>query len=68
MRLLALRGVRRGRSVTTTLRDRAQPCPLDHVNRQSGNRHRRFALLSDTSGNNLADRLVAIAVFGNDHA
>ena len=34
MRLLALQGVRRGRSVTTTIRDRAQPCPLDHVNRQ----------------------------------
>jgi putative transposase len=34
MRFLALQGVRRGRSVTTTIRDRAQPCPLDHVNRQ----------------------------------
>ena len=34
MRVLALQGVRRGRSVTTTVRDRAQSCPLDHVNRQ----------------------------------
>jgi putative transposase len=34
MRFLALQGVRRGKSVTTTIRDRAQPCPLDHVNRQ----------------------------------
>lgn len=34
MRFLALQGVRRGRSVKTTNRDPAQPCPLDHVNRQ----------------------------------
>jgi transposase InsO family protein len=34
MRFLALQGVRRGRSVTTTMRDRTQPCPLDRVNRQ----------------------------------
>jgi len=34
MRIMGLQGVRRGRSVKTTNRDRAQPCPLDHVNRK----------------------------------
>ena len=34
MRVLGLQGVQRGRSVKTTNRDAAQPCPLDHVNRQ----------------------------------
>ena len=33
-RVVALQGVRRGRSVTTTVRDRSQPCQLDHVNWQ----------------------------------
>ena len=34
MRDLGLRGVIRGRSVRTTVSDKAVPCPLDHVNRQ----------------------------------
>ena len=31
---MGLRGVIRGRSVRTTIGDKAAPCPLDHVNRQ----------------------------------
>jgi len=31
---MGLRGVVRGKSVTTTIADKAAPCPLDHVNRQ----------------------------------
>ena len=34
MRRLGLHGVRRGRSVRTTVPDAAVPCPLDRVNRQ----------------------------------
>ena len=34
MRRLGLRGVVRGRTVKTTVSDKAQPCPLDLVNRQ----------------------------------
>ena len=34
MRQLSLHGVRRGRSVRTTVPDGAVPCPLDRVNRQ----------------------------------
>src|SRR5258708_7785852 len=34
MRDMGLRGIIRGKSVKTTVRDRAAPCPLDHVNRQ----------------------------------
>ena len=31
---LGLQGVIRGKSVKTTISDKAVPCPLDHVNRQ----------------------------------
>ena len=34
MRRLGLRGVIRGRTVKTTVSDKATPCPLDNVNRQ----------------------------------
>ena len=34
MKSMGLQGVIRGRSVKTTLRDKALPCPLDRVNRQ----------------------------------
>jgi hypothetical protein len=34
MRDMGLQGVVRGKSVRTTVSDRAAPCPLDHVNRQ----------------------------------
>jgi putative transposase len=34
MKRLGLRGVRPGKSVRTTVPDKALPCPLDHVNRQ----------------------------------
>jgi putative transposase len=34
MRTLGLQGVIRGKPVRTTIRDKAAPCPLDHVNRQ----------------------------------
>lgn len=34
MRLAGLRGVRRGKSVRTTVPDAKAPCPLDWVNRQ----------------------------------
>lgn len=34
MRRLGLRGVIRGKTVKTTHSDKAQPCPLDRVNRQ----------------------------------
>lgn len=34
MRDMGLKGVIRGRSVRTTIGDKAAPCPLDHVNRQ----------------------------------
>jgi putative transposase len=34
MRDMGLRGVTRGKSVRTTISDKAAPCPLDHVNRQ----------------------------------
>jgi putative transposase len=34
MKRLGLRGVRRGKSVRTTVPDKALPCPQDHVNRQ----------------------------------
>jgi transposase InsO family protein len=34
MRDLGLQGVIRGKSVKTTISDKAAPCPLDHVNRQ----------------------------------
>lgn len=34
MRLAGLRGVRRGKSVRTTVPDAKAPCPLDRVNRQ----------------------------------
>jgi hypothetical protein len=34
MRELGLAGVIRGKSVRTTISDKAAPCPLDHVNRQ----------------------------------
>ena len=47
MRLLALQGVRRGRSVKTTNRDRTQSCPLDHVNRQFKAAHPNALWVSD---------------------
>ena len=34
MRDMGLQGVIRGKSVRTTISDKAAPCPLDHVNRQ----------------------------------
>ena len=34
MRRAGLQGVIRGKPVRTTIRDKAAPCPLDHVNRQ----------------------------------
>ena len=34
MRAMGLQGVIRGKSVKTTVSDKAAPCPLDHVNRQ----------------------------------
>ncbi len=34
MRDMGLQGVIRGKSVMTTISDKAAPCPLDHVNRQ----------------------------------
>jgi len=34
MREIGLQGVIRGKSIKTTIRDKAAPCPLDHVNRQ----------------------------------
>ena len=34
MKHLKLEGARRGKSVSTTIPDKALPCPLDHVNRQ----------------------------------
>lgn len=34
MREMGLQGVIRGKSVRTTISDKAAPCPLDHVNRQ----------------------------------
>jgi putative transposase len=34
MRKMGLRGVIQGKSVRTTISDKASPCPLDHVNRQ----------------------------------
>ena len=34
MRRLGLQGVRRGKTVRTTVPDRSMPCPLDRVNRQ----------------------------------
>ena len=34
MRQMGLQGVIRGKSVRTTISDKAAPCPLDHVNRQ----------------------------------
>jgi transposase InsO family protein len=34
MRKMGLQGVIRGRSIRTTISDKAAPCPLDHVNRQ----------------------------------
>jgi putative transposase len=34
MREMGLQGVIRGKPVRTTIRDKAAPCPLDHVNRQ----------------------------------
>jgi putative transposase len=34
MREMGLQGVIRGKPVRTTVSDKAQPCPLDHVNRQ----------------------------------
>src|SRR5271163_5365906 len=34
MRDMALRGAIRGKPLRTTIRDKAVPCPLDHVNRQ----------------------------------
>jgi transposase InsO family protein len=34
MRHMGLQGVIRGKSVKTTISDKAAPCPLDHVNRQ----------------------------------
>ena len=34
MRDMGLQGAIRGKSVKTTISDKAAPCPLDHVNRQ----------------------------------
>ena len=34
MRDMALQGVIRGKTIKTTISDKAAPCPLDHVNRQ----------------------------------
>ena len=34
MKRFGLQGVRRGKVVRTTVPDKAQPCPLDRVNRQ----------------------------------
>ncbi len=35
MKRLGLQGVRRGRSIRTTVSERNAPCPLDHVQRNS---------------------------------
>ena len=34
MRAMGLEGIIRGKSIRTTVSDKAAPCPLDHVNRQ----------------------------------
>ena len=34
MKVLGLEGIIRGKSIRTTVSDKAAPCPLDHVNRQ----------------------------------
>ena len=34
MQIMGLKGVIRGKSIRTTIGDKAAPCPLDHVNRQ----------------------------------
>ena len=34
MRVMGLHGVIRGKTIRTTMPDKAAPCPLDHVNRQ----------------------------------
>jgi transposase InsO family protein len=47
MRFLAIQGVRRGRSVKTTNRDRTQACPRDHVNRQFKAPHPNALWVSD---------------------
>jgi len=47
MRRLGLHGVRRGRSVRTTVPDAAVPCPLDRVNRQFKADHPNQLWVSD---------------------
>lgn len=47
MRKLGLRGVVRGKKVKTTIADRAQPCPLDRVNRQFKAKHPNTLWVSD---------------------
>lgn len=47
MRKLGLRGVVRGKKVKTTIADRAQPCPLDRVNRQFKAEHPNTLWVSD---------------------
>ncbi|OKO85508.1 transposase [Bradyrhizobium sp. NAS80.1] len=45
MRDMGLQGVIRGKSVKTTISDKAAPCPLDHVNRQFKGKRSSAALL-----------------------
>jgi transposase InsO family protein len=47
MRAMGLEGVIRGKSVRTTVSDKAAPCPLDHVNRQFNAPHPNALWLSD---------------------
>jgi transposase InsO family protein len=47
MRTMGLQGVIRGKPVKTTIRDKAAPCPLDHVNRQFKASKQNILWLSD---------------------
>jgi putative transposase len=47
MRNMGLQGVIRGKSVRTTISDKAVPCPLDHVNRQFNAPHPNALWVSD---------------------
>jgi hypothetical protein len=47
MRDMGLQGIIRGKSVKTTISDKAAPCPLDHVNRQFHSRAPNMLWVSD---------------------
>ncbi len=47
MQSMGLQGVIRGKSVRTTISDKAVPCPLDHVNRQFNAPHPNMLWVSD---------------------